>query len=84
MSEKKKEPVFTIGSTMYFDENKSLDFSVGNEVVVTMGDQYDIHDLQFESVPLETMRDFLQKTLEIIDSAIKKQSDWGAKSLNNG
>jgi hypothetical protein len=75
MAEEKNTPGFTIGTTMYFDGNTKLSICVGKQVVITMGDEYDIQTLQHESVPIETMRDFLQKTIEIIDSAIENHSD---------
>jgi hypothetical protein len=74
MSENKVELGFTIGSTMYFGPNK-LEFQVGKQVVITMGDEYDVYQLQVHSAPLETMRDFLQQTLEIIDKAIENNSN---------
>lgn len=62
---------------MYFKDSEIFEIQIGKEAVITMGDEYDIQSLQCQSVPLYTMRDFLAKTLEIIDDAIENRERNG-------
>jgi hypothetical protein len=75
--DEKNFPGFTVGCTMYFTGSQILEIQVGKQAVVTMGDEYDRQTLQCETVPLLTMRDFLAKTLELVDSAIENTESDG-------